>query len=585
MNKRLFLILYLVASAILFTVPYLFDNMEPNQSVSYMVGFNNQAAVLMLFISGLFFFGLGIFDKDAPDCWILKNAFRADKVMLFTCLVTFLLISINGFIFNTPDFYGIQECGYFMHYVFSVENGAQLYKDVQFIYGPLCIYPVNILHTIGLPYAYSYYFCLGLYQTLGLIFLYYILAKIKLENKERKIVFIIIAVVIYPYTQGFNGTILRYVVAPFLMCNFILNIRNRHILLNTFLSFTYPLLALFYSPEIGLCYIFTMSLWFLVEGIINKHRNNIIFFIANITALLIVLLTYQEFFSSVLQAGSGGSNFPFVPSYILLLYFLYVFTIAYYIGHQCKRLKNEIESIGLEVLMLSMILAAAGRCDPIHVLSFGLLLIVLTYVVLKKYIAVILLRIGIFIIVIIYLFSLRSAIDEHLHVAARSNKELVLNFADKYIKYKMPGYQKITKKISTLSKDVNNFNALDSIDGSVTSIWVTADIYMSLIKTKEYKDNFFGYTLKWIGTKVGFDREIESLETLKPEYLVLPLDYKKKWLSMNDYNMINLLFCTYYPISPKRSFNEVLYSDLLKYININYCEITRDDKVVVLRHN
>ena len=582
MNNKVKAILYLViATAVLFCVPYSFNNMEPTQSVSYMVGFNNRIAFIILIVCSLVPLIWGVQKSGIIKIDVFgKRPFHIEKVVYITLAFILLILIGTGVLFSAKDFYGFVEDSYFLHYVYAVEHGAKLYDDVHFIYGPLCVYPVVLLNSIGITSSFSYYIILAFFHSIGLLLVWYVLSKLSFSDKEARVLFVIIAVITFPYTMGLNDCILRYSLAPSLFVFYVFNCQEKKAFVNTFLAILFSFITLMYSPEIGLCYV-TASLFWLVLRVIVRKQFFFLYSISGIVLLLILLFTlYPDYLSSIIQAGSGGANFPFVPSLILVLLFLVVFTISFLVGYQLPHYKDNIDALGIELLLLSFVTASVGRCDPHHVILFCLFLIVISYAVLirifsKKRIAVI------FAICLFTFFPYQGYIvGLYVKQVLKSNVEIV----SEYAMSNYPGSGIIKMHLEKYIAQIGyTNNELDSICGSVSSIAIDNATYLYLLEKKDYLHTYFEHTPQWIGGKEGFDKEIESLNNADAEFLVLPSHYRERWLSSNDYHIINLLFFTYYPVKPYRYYNKDLYGDLLCYLENYYREISHAKGVIILK--
>lgn len=575
-------ILYLIiASAVLFCIPYFFNDMGPTQSVSYMVGFNNRIAFIILVLCSLVPLYWGVRQSSIIELNVWKKrSCHIDKVVYKTLLIIILILIGTGILFSAKDFYGFAEDRYFLHYVYAVEHGAKLYDDIQFIYGPLCVYPIVFLDLIGITSSISYYIVLAFFHSIGLLLAWYVLSRLELSGKETKVLFIIIAVITFPYAMGLNNCVLRYTLAPSLLIFYIFDYQKKNAFMNTIWAILFSFIALMYSPEIGLCYVFASLFWLVSSAIVKKQFSYLYTFSGIVLFLVVLLASYPEYLSSVIQAGAGGANFPFIPSLILLLLFLVVFTTSFFVGYQLPNFKKNIDALGIELLLLSFVTASVGRCDPPHIITFCLFLIVISYIVLRSMYP--LKRVAfIFIICLFSFFPYQGyTMVSFIKQSIKSNLEFVSEYSNS--NYLGTGVIKKHLDEYIARTDYTN-NALDSIYGTVSSIALENGTYLYLLDNKDYRFTYFEHTPQWIGGKKGFDKEIQSLYSIDAEFLVLPSNYRESWLSSNDYSIINLLFFTFYPIEPFRFYNKDLYGDLLCYIDNYYSEISHTKNVVILK--
>ena len=568
--KNKFIFFLFLSSLILFLVPYLFSENEAFQGVSYMVGFNNRLALVIFCLLSLFPLYRGFKFNDIECCWEENPKLRLDKYVIITLLIVFIIIVALCVVLNSESFWGFVEGGYFMHYFYALKYDVSLFSEIQFIYGPLTIYPVYWLYQLGIPEHYSYYLILSISHIIGLLFTFYILCCFSLNEKERKWIFIIITVITFPYTHGINNSLLRYAIAPFFITNFVYNCQRRHLLHNSLFSFLYPLTSIFYSPEVGLCYLMVICIWLIIDGLIFKRISNFVYLLIHLVTILCILFFIPDYLSSIIQAGSGGSNFPFVPSLLLILLFTGVFIVAFYFGNQIKCFRKNLNYLAVELCLITLILPAIGRCDPYHIISNCLFLFVLSYCVGRKFVSIKVIT-SFYLVCLLSFFPYQGMVLKLFVIQAyRSNKSLIASFLNRH-DIKKSGKESTVQLLG------------NRIKGTVTSISVNNAIYSYLHDNYEYKETYFGHTPQWIGKKNGFDREVNDLIKIDVDYIVLPLHYDKVWLNTNDYSIINLLYCTYYPIKPYRFYNKVLYGDLIDYLKSNYREVSSNESCTILK--
>ena len=545
-----------------------------------MVGFNNKVAFLLLVIICFAFFVMGRRRAKEVKVWKSNTTFRLDNTIILTSIISFILILGTGFVFSFKNFYGFIEDSYFLHYIYAVKYGADLYGEIQYIYGPLCVYPVIWLDTLfGIPTVYSYYLILGLYQIVGIIMTSYVLSKFNLQERERKYILIVISIFTFPYTWGLNNSLLRYSIAPFFLSYLLLGNNLHRIYSTLFFVIFSSFLTLMYSPEIGLCYVGALSIWLVFDGINKKKIQNAYYLISSFFSFFILITIKPEYLSSVVQAGAGGTNFPFVPSLILLLFFLCLFTVSDVFGSQSLKIKDNYSVMSIELLFFSLAVAAMGRCDPGHIISFGLFLLVISYIELTCFFS----RRSIVLIFLVCLstfFAYQTIVFKScLAQAVNSNVETIQS----YINKDLICSKLLKSKLSNILDKDNNIISFDFSDETVTSIGIDNCSYYYLLENTNYIHTFYHHNPRWIGTKAGFDKEIESLNKVNAKYIVLPIEYENLWMHSNDFSILNILFCSYYPVRPYRTYNKALYGDLIYYLKTNYDMIDSNDNIVIMR--
>lgn len=564
---------YIIACLAVMFIPYAFPPEKVSHSYSYMVGFDNRIAFLLLFLCAIIPFFAGFKSNESiylwnPDLKRLDVDKSDNRFVVYTVIISSIVLAIIGIGYGLDEFYGFFEGEYFYHFLFALDFDHSLYTDVQFIYGPLSIYPVWLLTKLGLEITFSYYFVLIIYQTIGLFFAYDVLASMQLGKNERRILFILIALISFPSATGFNYCLIRFALLPWLFLNLVSKYNSRSKLLNIVLSPVYFLISLFYSPEIGLCFLVISCAWLFFKTIFDRRWNFILSIILIISSFIAVLFIYPEYLSSVFQAGSGGANFPYVPSLIIVLTVFVFIVYGFLIGKQAQYLKGNIDLIALETAMIIASPAGLGRCDPVHVLNFCMFAIIIAYVVSKQFINKKL--INLFFAATVFTFFPFQMFCIHKDII----EKITLNISIQ------------PEKDAVVAQRHADMDALlGNLSGAVTSVQCGNDIYLYLNQHYDYKETFFGYTPQWIGTKDGFDRELSELKSINPKYIVVPVDYKTKWMDRKYMGISQLLYFSYYPVKPKRYYNEVLYGDLIDYLSNDFSVVNSNEIYAVLKNN
>ena len=317
MRKSAFLYIYFIISFILVcSIPYLFGESEPNQSLSYMVGFNNKVgmACLVLFSLPLLFFPLGNVNK-IDYCSLERSNCNDKKFIIITILISAIFIILEGILLYNENYSGSGgEGAYVIRHIYAVKYGAELYGDIHYIYGPLTIYPVIWLSYLGITIGCSYFIVLLIYHVIGLFMIYDLLRSFNLTGFERRIIFVIAAIIFYPLATGLNFCSLRFVMLPWAIFHFIYYNRRRSFLYCSLFNICSFLFVFLYSQEFGLCYLFLVLLFSLIGLIVNKSWKDVVYFIEVLLVSCVVFIQMPNYFLSIIQAGSGGGSFPFIPS-------------------------------------------------------------------------------------------------------------------------------------------------------------------------------------------------------------------------------------------------------------------------------
>lgn len=576
--------LFLVFLAVVI-IPYFFGDKDVSQSLSYMVGFNNKVGMILLVLFSIPLFLFSLRHSVQTDCCLFNDNkwIEGDnKIVISVIGISAFALIIEGILLCGENFTGTGgEGSYIMHYIYSAQNGFELYKDIHYIYGPLTIYPVIWLNKIGLSINCSYFFVLTIYHLVGLYMLYDILLLFKVSKKERGVIFLIAAVIFYPLETGMNFCSLRFVMMPWAVTKFVkFSINHLTPLRLSLFNICAFLLIFLYSQEYGLCYLFIVLIYCLYDLFGNRSWNGLLYSFELFLILIVSYFILPNYFMSILQAGSGGGSYPFIPSLVLFLVVAVFMAYGIIIGGQIKHFKNNYSIIIIELAFILAFPSALGRCDPPHIFYNLFFAIILSYVFAKQ----------VFnktIVISFYLICLITFFPHHITAVfrgvvgdiVRNNIVTVERVLDKI------GYSgQVLDKLDDLNL---KYEILDVVDGTVTSIDCDNKSYLILQNKSIYVETFFGHKPIWIGNKQGFDKELAELKAKKPDFLLLPKDYETVWLepAVLEGHYIDILFCSYYHPKIKNYYNEYLYGELIDFIKNNYNQISSNSSFTVLKRN
>jgi hypothetical protein len=574
----LFIFVFLMC---IFTVPYLFPSNQIAISASYDYGFNNRVGMLLLALFSLIVIFVSFFysEKGKLHVDIFVDNFPGivlNKVFLSVVGFTFIGCSILWIILGRES-YGITESGYFIPRIYDISWGRVVYRDFDFAYGPLLLYIPYFIYRLfsflGITISDGYIITLMINQILGLYFLFYVLTFFNLSGKEKDRIFIIIAIISFPASVGLNYTLFRFIF-PFFCLVFLQRIeRNTKInpVIYVFLSAVLSMIILLISPELGLSFYFTIFVYIFIMAFLTKRKYYFLQIGVLASSLVLLVYLWPNMFKQITGFLSGGLNWPFVPSLFLLFFFLAVFVVSAGIGIQLKNIKTYLFSLSFVLLAFSLIPGALGRCDPGHVFFNGLFIFILAYSCLHKYLKQKFFKI-IGAIFIISLFSFYPYMVKEYIPAYLGSMGKYLEKVDTVPSWiiSMGNFLGIDVNEQLRKRELRSINSLEKefadID-NITMLFADRNYYIPLNALKKYVPLFY-LNPNNVGSKYAVDRHLKEIEEKRPQYLLLP----EKWNEVNypsDYGIINILFCTYYPLVPKKNGNS-LYDPFVNYVFSEY---------------
>lgn len=375
-------VLAIVFIATFFTVPYLYPPKQMMKSMSYDCGFNNQLGVILVILSILVFGFIGFLRKDLRMTIFSKDTERLSLRHFGVSCLFLSFFAIWAFLCADYVLDEFNDANFFYCHFYEMTFGRIPYKDFAFGYGPLTIYtPYWIFSLIPcISTVNAYLFSLFFYSVFGLYTFFELVNAMNIELKEKKWMFYIGFLIFFPYTLGMNYQAFRFVFPFWALW------RCCHMHSYWRLCFL-PLSVIFtlaFSPEVGLI--------FLIVSLINR---GLLFYVSHnkiylLEVLLLLLLNtcfvmvFLPMFTFVQSFGQGFMNFPFIPSFHLLVFFFSIFLVAYYWGGRFCQIDKAVFEMSFVLLAFGFLPVCLGRCDPGHVVYNGFFILSIAFIVLYR---------------------------------------------------------------------------------------------------------------------------------------------------------------------------------------------------------
>jgi hypothetical protein len=366
-------VLFLVAGfSVLFTVPYLFPA-KPALSEAYLLGYNTFAGIaILLFFSlafGIFTRGFGLFLPSPVS--IRRTTSFPLRLPIFISLLVAVACSLLWIC--TRERGGIQEAFYF--FIPQYENyrlGGALYRDFDFVYGPLMFYPVVLLvHLTGMLYVDAYFFIWMLESIAGVYLIWKAVDWTAGGAPHARSIFLLVSGFFCLTIQG-EG--LQYTPVRFLS-SIVLALwverayrSGKNLFLVFFVAGAGAALLLLFSPDQGIQFMIGTILYFaLCQRTPRKRLYPALALFCLLSVAAVALGWRLGEFKFLMRIGGGALNFPLLFSLttvIVLLYVVFAGTIAI-AAYRNKQLDHPL--VYLLALALITVPAAMGRCDPGHI--------------------------------------------------------------------------------------------------------------------------------------------------------------------------------------------------------------------------
>jgi hypothetical protein len=379
----------LVALYCLFWLPYRFPPSSLNNSLSYSVGFNNAVAVL---VAGLLILALTLlrWRNGTPPLEPSVGTAPVPPRLIAAIFAAYAVLTALAFLLaqHTDHFWLDWEASHFLWRLkLSEHYGLRPYVDYQFEYGPLLAYTPLLVHwflsRFGIGLEASYYVTHFFFDAVGVWMIAWVLGRQSMRPGLRNLAFCLVSLTAFLPNMGLNGTVVRYVV-PLFAIVLLDSIARRVNGLVPFAELTIAsLLAVltgcFLSPEIGLVLAAAIMTYaaFSLPALGKSLPLVLGVAIAAIVAIASLSRTYYE---TVLHFSGGGNNLPFTIFSPHLLFYLgsLILFIPIRLVSAAYRGPDRALFVSAASVCILMAAGALGRCDPYHVLLYGIPLFLLT---------------------------------------------------------------------------------------------------------------------------------------------------------------------------------------------------------------
>jgi len=358
----------LAISCATFVAPY-FIPVKPSVSLSYAAGFNNHAAFLFFTLGSLLFAFLvkWDFNPSGKDSDLPKSAlYKALGVALILCLLrrTFSAYSTVG-----------DEAKYFLDRGYLLSKGLIPYRQFEFAYGPLLLYPglwiSRLLHVSQIAGYYIYW--IAAWQA-GVWMLWEIVRSIDIPTAHRTQIFALtyIFVIFAFYCEGVNYAPVRSLCAAFVIVIVYRIWRKYSSTLLTCIAATLGVaLAIGCSPEQGISATAGFAVYFLYLALLKNSGFSLKAYAALLVAWTSIFVTANRLalFTTMRSFSTGGFNFPLLPSpSVFLILGCYLCAACVFVKQLRQRNAGSV-ALPLACAGFAMLPAAMGRCDLGHLMS------------------------------------------------------------------------------------------------------------------------------------------------------------------------------------------------------------------------
>lgn len=556
----------------LFFLPYAFPPKEPVSAMSFDYGFSNKAGILLIAVFIVIFGLLGWRSRVRVEPLFAEGK-KLPRKLFWWCAAVSVLCAV--FIsFCCGDF--LAELGidntYFLPYLHDVVAGKRPYVDFEFHYGPVFLYLPYAFYLLipGLSVVWAYTLGLSVLSVLGLYMVFDVMDRFNAEVKVKSWLYVMITVMIIPVLMGIQYEMFRFAF-PFWCLVRLDRMKSGWKIL------WFPLSILVTgatSPEVGVVYFLVVMLYCGLRFLLRKDVVGLISLISTLAAMAVVVVVFQEMFYFLFASASGLLNVPFLVSLHLLLFFLSVFALAFITGIRCGDMKDNVLEISFAVMSFGLIPACLGRCDPLHVLGYGVFIVPMLVMLLPKGRV----RKGLLVLTgIVYLMNPVSSlflVVRPYAIATSYTHIAKIRAAEPTIDKLMAGAHLSPERIAWVNTKIDSIYTLDH-NNLVNYLPKDKTIAIPQALTNRDRHNMIelsrqGRLSKWTevtGAESGYvDRWIQEMERIQPDLVV----WQENWENIVGqpgteedrlkyyFNYALSTFYTYFPFHPKYDGSRVL---------------------------
>ena len=315
-------------------------------------------------------------NETEADCRPLSRA----AIVAAVALTAVFTLALAALILHSSSRYG--EANYFLDRTRNVVSyHLAIYRDLEFPYGPLLVYPGVWLARLLAPFHLSvdaaYFLSLTAMNVIGVLFTAYLLNQLPLRHRWRNLLFALSVTEQLHPLAGPNYTLFKFA-APFAL--FLWAVRRRSLTAQLFAATLAHLTVLLISPELGVGMAAAFAAYAAIS-LLHGQARPLWLLLAPVASTLHFLAGFGRLFLHRMGQASGGALnlIPEPLPHLIVLGLAVVWLVPVAAGLAIRaRSPHAAALAGCFLLALGMLPGALGRCDPLHVFFYGFGFLVLS---------------------------------------------------------------------------------------------------------------------------------------------------------------------------------------------------------------
>ena len=367
-------IAFLATAAAVFYLPYFFP-LQPTNSYSYVFGYNNRVAVLLVVALGSVtaFLSRGALLRVRQP---VRDGSRIPRSHLIWAAVMTLLLCLT-MIALVGALGGYQESGYDIYRLYLVSLGRHPYRDFEWPFGIALLYiPLWTARLFHLSLLSAFSTVLTVASVLSTWALYAVINRLRfIGGKARTWIFWLLFLLSLgaPLNFGLHYVGLRYLL-PMLVLLWAADLSRIGPMAAAVLLPAAAAVMLVTSPEMAIAVLVAGAVVLMPRNAFTRSRLSwpAYFFSVVSMAALVLLAGRLGVFDTARASGGGADSLPFVPSAPAILFLLNVFLGLSVLVWRWRHPNPEDNTPVLILTSIPLLPAALGRADPGHLYSNGL---------------------------------------------------------------------------------------------------------------------------------------------------------------------------------------------------------------------
>jgi len=306
----------------IFLLPYHFPPKRPAIGLSYVVGYNNTLAILIVVVLSLgtliaAYMSTDPFNVPKTETRLSRRYLLTTTAVIFAwqLFLSVVVLRHSGRSIEDTYFLPQLEKAYVYH--------LKLYTQIEFAYGPLLFYPTvwlaHLCSSFAYPIEIAYYITLIVEHIFGIYLLFFVVNRLPMSHRMRSAVFLAISIAALNPLMGLNYTLFRFC-APIAALVWVAE--ERSLWTTNLGAFFFAFGLLYLSPELYIAFSVAVLCLCTLKMPRGGWRRAMPVTLVFLSGLAGIALSQKSQFSPLKRFAGGFNAVPLLPTPELLLVLL-----------------------------------------------------------------------------------------------------------------------------------------------------------------------------------------------------------------------------------------------------------------------